>query len=180
MSGLAQAASPPHAAGQISPARARWRRSPPAAPPRPARSSRRAPSSPSTVKRASASARKRPDGGHQAQRDRQIVVAAFLRQIGGGQIDCDATGGQRQPEAINAARTRSRASATALSGRPTMAKAGIPPRPAPARRRPAPRCLQKRPLRRVGPFGPSAIEGSGREYEGVKNIKKRIEQSAWM
>jgi hypothetical protein len=41
--------------------------------------------------------RKCPDCGHQAQRDRQIVVAAFLRQIGGREIDGDAARGQRQP-----------------------------------------------------------------------------------
>jgi hypothetical protein len=34
--------------------------------------------------------------------------------------------GKASPEAISAERTRSRASVTALSGRPTMAKAGIP------------------------------------------------------
>src|SRR6516225_4109519 len=34
--------------------------------------------------------------------------------------------GKASPEAINAERTRSRASETALSGRPTIAKAGIP------------------------------------------------------
>ncbi len=34
--------------------------------------------------------------------------------------------GKAKPEAINAERTRSRASETALSGRPTMVKAGMP------------------------------------------------------
>jgi len=34
--------------------------------------------------------------------------------------------GKASPEAISAERTRSRASETALSGRPTMAKAGMP------------------------------------------------------
>ena len=37
------------------------------------------------------------DRGHQAERDRQIVVAAFLGQIGRRQIDGDAAGRQRQP-----------------------------------------------------------------------------------
>ena len=36
------------------------------------------------------------DRRHQAERDRQIVVAAFLRQIGGREIDGDAAGRQRQ------------------------------------------------------------------------------------
>jgi hypothetical protein len=66
------------------------------------------------------------DRGHQAERDRQVVVAPLLGQIGGREIDGDAAGRQRQPEAIIAERTRSRASDTALSGRPTKVKAGIP------------------------------------------------------
>ena len=37
------------------------------------------------------------DRRHQAERDRQIVVAAFLGQIGGREIDGDAAGRQRQP-----------------------------------------------------------------------------------
>ena len=36
------------------------------------------------------------DRRHQAERDRQIVVAAFLRQVGGREIDGDAPGRQRQ------------------------------------------------------------------------------------
>ena len=36
------------------------------------------------------------DRGHQAERDRQIVMASFLRQVGGRQIDGDAAGGERE------------------------------------------------------------------------------------
>ena len=42
-------------------------------------------------------ARDGADRGHQAERDRQIVVAAFLRQVGGREVDGDAPGRQRQP-----------------------------------------------------------------------------------
>ena len=41
--------------------------------------------------------RDRSDGRHQAERDRQVVVAAFLRQVGGGEIDGDTARRQRQP-----------------------------------------------------------------------------------
>ena len=41
--------------------------------------------------------RDRADRGHQAERDRQIVMAAFLRQVGGRQIDRDPPRRQRQP-----------------------------------------------------------------------------------
>ena len=37
------------------------------------------------------------DRGHEPERDRQIVVAAFLRQVGRRQIDGDAARRQRQP-----------------------------------------------------------------------------------
>ena len=36
------------------------------------------------------------DRRHQAERDRQVVVAAFLRQVGGREIDGDAARRQRQ------------------------------------------------------------------------------------
>ena len=39
----------------------------------------------------------RADRRHHAERDRQVVVAALLRQIGGREIDGDALGRQRQP-----------------------------------------------------------------------------------
>ena len=41
--------------------------------------------------------RDRADRRHQAERDRQIVMAAFLRQVGGREIDGDAPRRQRQP-----------------------------------------------------------------------------------
>ena len=34
-------------------------------------------------------ARDRPDHGHQAERDRQVVVAALLGEIGGREVDGD-------------------------------------------------------------------------------------------
>ena len=37
------------------------------------------------------------DGGHEAERDRQIVVAAFLGQVGGGEVDGDAACRQSEP-----------------------------------------------------------------------------------
>ena len=36
------------------------------------------------------------DRRHQAERDRQIVMAAFLRHVGGREIDGDAARGQRE------------------------------------------------------------------------------------
>ncbi len=36
------------------------------------------------------------DGGHQPERDRQVVVAAFLGQVGGREVDGDAACGERQ------------------------------------------------------------------------------------
>jgi hypothetical protein len=41
--------------------------------------------------------RQRADGGHQPERNRQIVMADFLRQVGGRQINGDAARRQRQP-----------------------------------------------------------------------------------
>jgi hypothetical protein len=70
--------------------------------------------------------RDRADRRHQAKRNRQVVMAAFLGQVGRREIDGDAAAGKARPEAISAERTRSRASETALSGRPTIAKAGMP------------------------------------------------------
>ena len=41
--------------------------------------------------------RNRADRRHQAERDRQIIMAAFLRQIGRGEVDDDPPRRQRQP-----------------------------------------------------------------------------------
>ena len=69
----------------------------------------------------------RADRRHQAERDRQVVVAAFLRQVGGREIDGDAARRQRQARRRPARRARARALRdTALSGRPTTLKAGRP------------------------------------------------------
>src|SRR5690606_13296445 len=61
-------------------------------------------------------------GGQQAGSNGQIVMAAGLGQVGRGEVDGDAFGGNDSPTAVRAARMRSRLSATALSGRPTMVK----------------------------------------------------------
>jgi hypothetical protein len=53
-------------------------------------------------------------------------VAAFLGDIGRGEVDGDPFWGRAKPSAASAARTRSRDSATALSGNPTTVKAGSP------------------------------------------------------
>jgi hypothetical protein len=39
----------------------------------------------------------RADRRHQSERDRQVVVAAFLRQVGGGEVDGDPPRRQREP-----------------------------------------------------------------------------------
>ncbi len=41
--------------------------------------------------------RDRADRRHQAERDRQVVMAAFLRQVGGREVDGDAPRRQREP-----------------------------------------------------------------------------------
>ena len=65
--------------------------------------------------------------GQQAERDRQVEMAAFLQHVGRREIDRDAPRRQREAEhGASAARTRSRDSATALSGRPTTLNAGSP------------------------------------------------------
>ena len=53
-------------------------------------------------------------------------MAAFLGEVGGCEIDGMRLGGSASPMAFSAPRTRSRLSATALSGSPTMVKAGSP------------------------------------------------------
>ena len=97
------------------------------------------------------------DRRHQAERDRQVVMAAFLRQVGGREIDGDSARGQRQ------ARRRSAPSEPARGPRKPPCPAGrrwrkpaIRARPAPARRRRGPRSPQRRRWKRVGPCGPSS------------------------
>jgi hypothetical protein len=53
-------------------------------------------------------------------------MAALLEHIGGGEVDGIRRGGNPRPSEASAARTRSRDSATALSGNPTTVKAGNP------------------------------------------------------
>ena len=65
--------------------------------------------------------------GQQSQRDGQIVVAAFLGQIGRRQIHRDALIGQRQSDGRKRGAHALLAFATALSARPTMLKTPVPP-----------------------------------------------------
>ena len=97
MSGLAQAASGPQAAGQIRPSPRAL--APIAAGSTPATGAIEPsrPSSPTTVKPLARVVRDRADRRHQAERDRQVVVAAFLGQVGGREIDGDAARRQREP-----------------------------------------------------------------------------------
>ena len=53
-------------------------------------------------------------------------MAALFRHVGRREITVMRLAGSARPEAINAERTRSRNSATALSPRPTMVKATVP------------------------------------------------------
>ena len=119
MSVPAQAASGPHAAGQISPrpsalaADRRGQRARDAA-----RSCRRA-----TVRRApryspSWSPGMAPSRGHQAERDRQIVVAALLGQVGRREVDDDPLG------AAAPGRTHAAPRAPARGSRPPPCRAG--------------------------------------------------------
>ena len=97
ISGLAQAASGPHAAGHIRPSP---RALAPMAAGRTPATGAIEPSRPSSPKNREARqriVRNGADRRHQAERDRQIVVAAFLGQVGGREIDGDAAGRQREP-----------------------------------------------------------------------------------
>ena len=97
MSGLAQAASAPQAAGQIRPSPRAL--APIAAGSTPATAAIE-PSSAELAQHGEARERVRRDGAdrrHQPERDRQIVMAAFLRQVGGREVDGDAPRRQREP-----------------------------------------------------------------------------------
>ena len=59
-------------------------------------------------------------------RGRSYTVPAFLRAAG-ARFTVIRDTGKPQPQLLMAARTRSRASFTAASGRPTTSKAGSPP-----------------------------------------------------
>ena len=151
ISGLAQAASGPQAAGQIMP-------SPRALAPIAAGSTPATgaivPSSAEFAQHRVTRERVMRDGadrGHQAERDRQIVVAAFLRHIGRSEIDGDSPRRQGEARGDQRARTRSRASADRLVGQADDVKAGSPARSAPGHRPRAPRCPRMPPLKRAGP-----------------------------
>ncbi len=64
--------------------------------------------------------------GQKCQRDGEIEVRAFLGQIGRREVHRDPARGQGDGHGGERRPHRSRASETALSGRPTMAKAGSP------------------------------------------------------
>ena len=96
ISGLAQAASAPQAAGQIRPSLRELAPIAAGSAPATAAIEPSRPSSPSTVKPFERVVRHRADRRHQAERDRQVVVAAFLRQVGGREIDGDAARRQRE------------------------------------------------------------------------------------
>ena len=67
-------------------------------------------------------------GRHQRQRDRQVVVVAFLGQVGRREVGDDPPARQGQAQAGEGRRAPARAlSATALSARPTTTKAAWPP-----------------------------------------------------
>src|SRR5205823_11267424 len=59
------------------------------------------------------------DRRHQAERDRQVVWLPSLGRSAGARLTVIRRAGSARPEAISAERTRSRASETALSARPT-------------------------------------------------------------
>jgi hypothetical protein len=61
-----------------------------------------------------------------AKSNQHIEMRAFFLHIGGGKVDEDALACSCTPMLASAARTRSRDSATALSGRPGMVNAGSP------------------------------------------------------
>jgi hypothetical protein len=92
ISGLAQAASAPQAFGQINLFPSAFAVTVAGRTPATGASDPSRPSSPTTVKPCRASEGIAPSR-HQAKRDRQIVMAAFLGQIGGREIDGDALGG---------------------------------------------------------------------------------------
>ncbi len=104
--------------------------------------------------------RQNAETDQQADRDRQIEMAAFLEQIGGARLTVIRFGGRARPSAPRAARTRSRDSAPALSGKPTMVKAGSPGETPLARRCRRPRSPGMRPYSPARPcatrprFGP--------------------------
>ncbi len=97
ISGLAQAASGPQAAGHIKPSPRALAPIAAGSTPATAAIEPSRPSSPSTVNPAKRVVRNGADRRHQPERDRQIVVAAFLGQIGRREIDGDAPRRQRQP-----------------------------------------------------------------------------------
>ena len=180
ISGLAQAASGPQAAGQIKPS---FRALAPIAAgsaPATAAIEPSRPSSPSTVKPSKRVVRHRADRRHQAERDRQIVVAAFLRQIGGREIDGDAA--RRQREAGGDQR-----GAHALPGfghgfvrqADNVEGGQARARPAPARPPRGLRCPRTPPSKRAGPWVPSAARKGSRsncgKQEHLQNKPTRLQ-----
>ncbi len=127
ISGLAQAASEPQATGadQAFLARIGADRGRQHAGDR-SRSSRPARARPRTVKPVSASGGSRRWRPSARARSAGRNGCASFGTSAGARLTMIRRAGSARPEAISAERTRSRASDTALSGRPTMAKAGSP------------------------------------------------------
>jgi len=126
MSGLAQAASGPHSAGQISPSPMPL--APIAAGSTPLTGVIRpsSASSPSTHQPESASPGSAPIAAISPTAIGRSKWLPSLGRSAGARLTVMRRGGSARPTAASAARTRSRLSATALSGRPTTAKPGMP------------------------------------------------------
>lgn len=71
--------------------------------------------------------RQLPSCGQQPHKDGQVVDCAAFFCPAGARFTVIRLTGNLAPQFFTAARTRSRASRTAASGRPTMSKAGSPP-----------------------------------------------------
>ena len=122
-------ASPARSRGSRSPSRPS-RRAPSAtlSVPRAGRSSPPSDSSPNTAQRASAAAGTWPLAASTPRAIARSKPGPTLRRYAGARFDVIRRWGNSKPELSTAARTRSRASRTALSASPTTAKAGSPGR----------------------------------------------------
>ena len=97
--------------------------------PRTGRSAPPSDSSPQTAQRAERFGRQLTARRQQADGERQVEARARLAQVRGREVGGEPLrAGTREPEFSSAARTRSRASRTAASGRPTTVNAGSPRR----------------------------------------------------
>ena len=83
-------------------------------------------SSPRATVRATSSRGRTSMRGEQRERDGQVEMRALLGQVGGREVDGDPLGRQRDGHRGQRRAHPLAASETALSGRPTMVKAGMP------------------------------------------------------